>query len=365
MKSKILVCPLLAILCAAMTIVTGCSKNNHAGSTIATSSPTTSTEDPKDLADASVLINGMVTNATMVQSLLSQKSGATTNIGDGNATVATGYDFNGMEFGKPSDLFCGANIGGGEDADNFLVNVAYDGPDCTGQFHLKGKVVIQVPRWVEGQLPKPGGFAYVYIDLNNIGVTRLADNKHMTFSGHIWLVYNDQYHDTFQIAKVADLKVRKNPDLYVSQSISTVPDDSLIIHYDDGSHLAWAMGWYRRYQYKNGQIVIYQQGSNLLYGEWSAALGSDRLHRPFYWANPRQLVMWENCGYKPADGVLSLHYGDGNPAHDSASIVFGVDKNGQPPSSAVQNGLQCQDLFFIHYSSYSQGKMTADMLFPE
>jgi hypothetical protein len=75
--------------------------------------------------------------------------------------------------------------------------------------------------------------------------------------------------------------------------------------------------------------------------------------------------MYENCGYKIADGLLGLQYGDDNPGKDSASIEFGLDKYGNPPSEAVQKGQACQDSFYLRVSTFQHGVKTSEELLPE
>ena len=371
MNRKNLLSPASMFLLAALVVATftGCVKNNT--QTATPHPPAAASSDyAKDQFDVSMMLTGMITNITMLQSALSKgtspaPTGSTIQT-TGGVKKITGWDFNGMEFGRPEDLFCGANIGGTEDDQNFYVNVGYNGPDCSGQFFLKGTVILSVSKLTGWNLSTRGRNSAVGVNLNNISVTRVANNKHISITGKFSLVYynKDTLYEPDLVASVAQLKVLKNPHKYIQQGIESGPEE-FAIHYDDGSKIAWKTYWFRFYHW-DGQLIITQTGehydgpSKQHWSDW----GTDRQDRPFHWVAD-WVTMYENCHYKISAGTMYLNYGDANLTRDSASIVFGVDRSGNPPSDAVRNGQACQDSFYLRATNYSMGIKTSDILFPE
>jgi len=352
-------------------LLAGCKKNAH--DTGSAASPTPLLSDVRDQIDASLLLTNMANDVTIVQSALSGHTSVTQTNGavrtsDGNKT-SVDDDLNGMELGKPADLFCGAHIGRGEEHDSLYLKVAYDGPDCSGKFYLKGTVIFQVPKWQGWQLAVRGQNSAVQINMNGINLTRLSDHHHISITGTFAFVYlnRDTLNDPGLIASVEELRRLKIRNRGVLQEISNSPGiTQLTIHYDDGTTVPWMTAWTRQY-YWNEQLVIFQSGLHFdkpgapHWSDW----GTDRYNRPFHWLTLKPLYMYENCHYKIADGLIALQYGDENPNRDSAAIQFGVDRYGNLPSEAVRKGLTCQDPFYLRLTTYRQGMKTSDILLPE
>lgn len=333
----------------------GCAKkNDQKNSSPAPSDPVTIA---RDQADLTMLMTTMVTHATLAQSAVTP------------STVVTGDHFNGMGWGKPGDLFCGANISSGEAGDSLYVAVAYNGPDCSGGYYLKGTIFFKVPKWQGWQLAVKGQNSAVQVNMNGLNVTRVSDHHHLWITGTFAFVYinKDTLNNPYLVANVYDLPKIKDPKSSVLQGIANSPGiTQLTIHYDDGGTIPWMTYWTRQYRW-DGQIIIFQTGDHFdQYGKphWSD-WGTDTEHRPFHWLALRPLYMYQNCQYKVADGVMGLQYGDDNPNKDSASIEFGLDKYGNPPSEAVQKGQACQDSFYLRVTTFQHGAKTSEELYPE
>lgn len=311
----------------------------------------------RDQVDVSMLMSRMVTGATMAQSAVA------------SGKVATGDHFNGMGWGKPADFFCGAHISSGELGDSLYVAVRYDGPDCSGKLYLKGIVLFKVPKWQGWQLASPGRNSAVHVNLNGLNITRLSDNHHVWISGTLAFIYDNK--DTLDepdlIASVYDLPKANDPKRSVEQRIeSDKYNYKLTLHYDDGKTLPFVTEWIRQYRW-DGQFIVYQTGYG--FGGWGKPnwplWGTDTSGRPFHWLSLEPMHFYQDCQYKAADGLLGLQYGDDNPDKDSASIAFGFDKHGNPPSEAVKNGKACQDSFYLRLTTYRHGIKTSDELIPE
>jgi len=336
-------------------LLQGCAKKNDQKQSAP--SPLNPVTMVRDQIDISMLMSGMITGATMTQSAVA------------SGKVATGDHFNGMGWGKPVDFFCGANISSGEAGDSLYVAVGYDGPDCSGRYYLKGTVLFKVPKWQGWQLATPGRNSAVHVNMNGLNITRQSDNHHMWISGTLAFIYDnkDTVDEPDLIASVYDLPKANDPTRTVEQRIeSNNYNYKLTIHYDDGKTMPFITEWIRQYRWDK-QFIIYQTGYG--FGGWGKPSwplwGTDTNGRPFHWLSLKPMYMYQNCQYKIADGLLGLQYGDDNPDKDSASIAFGLDKYGNPPSEAVQKGQACQDSFYLRVTIYKQGVKTSEELLPE
>ena len=362
---------MLLIALASTALIYGCSKHaKDAPLVTPTQTVATAANHAKDQFDVAMMLTSMVTNITMLQSALAKKTGAaSTSLGQVEVNtnqLPPGWNFNGMGLGKPEDLFCGADIKGTADDQNYYVNVGYNGPDCSGLFLLKGTVILSVPKVIGWNLATRGQNGLVYVNLNHINVTRIADSQHISITGIFSLVYynKDTLYEPDLVASVEELKRLKDPHKSIQQGIQTSLED-FAIHYDDGTKITWKTNWTRFYRW-DGQLIITQTGA--FYDgpsrqHWTDQ-GTDRQNRPFHWISD-WVTMYENCHYKVSAGTMSLQYGDVNPRQDSASVVFGTDRDGNSPSEAVREGHACLDSFYLRLRTFSEGQKTFDMLFPE
>jgi hypothetical protein len=308
-----------------------------------------------DFVDGNLFATRMVTSATLLQTAIVSSKTA-------SHTQTTGYDFNGMQFGKPDDLFCGVNIGSSEDADNYYVHLQYDGPDCSGEYYLKGTVVLAVWKGIDWNFDTPGATAYFDIYPNGIRVTRLSDKKSMYITGDLLMYYPNQNQNT-QIASVAALLQKKDTTLYITQSFQN-NGNSIVLHYDDSTTTSMQFWWTRTYTYRHGGLMITQTPFGYSPGASRALSGTDRYQHYYEWFSQEPMLMYQACGYKISTGLLTGSF-DASEPYDSASIRFGVDKDGNPPAQAVRTGTACQASYYLRYSTFRRQQPTSDLLFPE
>lgn len=341
-------------------LLAACSKHNTDNKP-STPPDQQSATDVHDQFDALNLLNSFTNGASIIQAAIASAKPTGTAIAQGTTitsgtTVTTGYDFNGLELGKPEDLFCGATITGGENADNYTVNIGYNGPDCSGQLFLKGSIVISIPKYI-GWDAIHKGLGYFLIDLNKLQCTRILDNTHFYFTGVLDVVNRE--------GSIAEVVAKKAPIYASEQSIQlNDPRDSITLHYDDGTLAKFATLWIRRYSWDN-QIVIENAGyySTFYYPFWAAA-GITRHGRPFHWTAPKSLFQYQNCSYK-TNGLMYCLFDDNYPGHDSVSVVFGTNATGTQAPAAVWQGTQCLDRSFLHFTTWHQDQKTLDLVLPE
>jgi hypothetical protein len=148
--------------------------------------------------------------------------------------------------------------------------------------------------------------AVVTVNFNSLVITRLIDNKTITFNGT---------HTYTNVSGGSLISLTSNAATSITHTITS---SNMSITFDNGTSRTWSVARQRVFSYNNG-IVITQTGTNSqgnLQGisEW----GTNRFGNSFTVQVASPLVVAESCGWQltsgshvvtNAAGVLTLTYG--------------------------------------------------------
>jgi hypothetical protein len=204
--------------------------------------------------------------------------------------------------GTPAGLLCNATVTIDSTANPRTITITYNGKTADSLRSRTGSVVISIAQGVHWS--EAG--AVVTVNFNSLTITRLSDNKTITFNGT---------HTYTNVSGGSLVSLTSNASASITHTITS---SNMSITFDNGTSRTWSVARQRVYSYNNG-IVITQtgtgtQGSLQGLSEW----GTNRFGNSFTVQVASPLVVAESCGWQltsgshvvtDAAGVLTLTYG--------------------------------------------------------
>lgn len=190
------------------------------------------------------------------------------------------------------------------------ITVTYNGNICLGNRTRTGTVVISFApgfRWANV------GAQYT-VTYNNLKITRISDNKSITFNGSKTIT-------NVSGGKLRNLATRNAPIVHEVRS------DGLSVTFDNGSQRSWKVAKRRTFTYDNGIVIAVTGISNL--GGGIAEWGVNRNNHDFTTAIVDPLVVKQSCDFRLVSGQV-LHTVTGGV---TTTTTFGLDSTGAPVTS--------------------------------
>jgi hypothetical protein len=312
MKTNIVLSLATAAVIAGLAVAS-CSKSNSAtGNSGTSNSPNTSpTQVETQANDETQVTNEMDAATNDVNNSLNV---STTFSG----TTSTGYS------GVQTDGGGGINIDYGicdatvtTDTVNGLrqLVITYNGSNCWGNRTRTGVITISIPvgtRWRDTG-------AVVTVDIQNLKITRLMDNKSIILNG------------TYTYTNVSGGLLK---DLATLGTIThTISADSVSIEFADSATRIWSVSKQRVFTYNDGVVITttgtHSDGTNTNVSVW----GTNRYGNSFETLIVQPKVIAQSCDYQLISGETETI----RPAV-TTTITYGLDSNGNPTGCPVNGG---------------------------
>jgi hypothetical protein len=208
---------------------------------------------------------------------------------------------NGSLGGLPG-MLCNATVTVDSTSNPRTITITYNGKTADSLRSRTGSIVISIAQGVKWS----SAGAVVTVSFNSLVITRLVDNKTITFNG------------THTYTNVSGGSLISLTSSSATPVTHTITSSNMSITFDNGTTRTWSVARQRVFSYDNG-IVITQTGTNSqgnLQGisEW----GTNRFGNSFTVQVASPLVVSESCGWQltsgshvvtDAAGVLTLTYG--------------------------------------------------------
>jgi hypothetical protein len=186
------------------------------------------------------------------------------------------------------------------------LTLAYNGTNCSGNRTRTGTVVVS---WPAGQHWRDQG-AVVTVNIQNLKITRLIDNKTITLNGtHIYT--NVSGGSLIDLASVPNIT-------------HTITGDSMSITFDDGTQRFWSFDRQRVYRYDGGILVsttgLYSSGTTTGIAAW----GTNRYGVSFQTLITTPMTIAQSCDFRLVSGAQEILRSD----NWTTSITYGLDSTG-------------------------------------
>jgi hypothetical protein len=182
------------------------------------------------------------------------------------------------------------------------ITITYNGKTADSLRTRTGSIVISIAQGIQWS----NAGAVVTVNFNSLAITRLADNKTITFNG------------THTYTNVSGGSLASLTSDAAAPITHTITSSNMSITFDNGTTRNWSVARQRVFSY-NGGIVITQTGTystGTLQGisEW----GTNRFGNSFTAQIASPLVVSQSCGFQLTSGthvltntagVLTLTYG--------------------------------------------------------
>jgi hypothetical protein len=223
---------------------------------------------------------------------------------------------NGTSTTRSSSLITNATIDSSMKAMGMLT-ITYSGISADGTKSRSGTISIQIDTTKKWHIAG----ATVTITFNNYKVTKLSNNKSITFNG------------THTITNVN------------GGTLATITTNTPVIHkirgnstltFDDGTQRTWNVARKRTFNYVGGIITVTLSGDTTVSGYTNVAMwGKNRADEDFYVSTTTPLtadVFNSTCMFKPVG--VRVFYG----ALRTLTVTYGVDKKGEAVTSGCPYG---------------------------
>jgi hypothetical protein len=257
------------------------------------------------------------------QTMASNEDDATTNDADAalssNASIAGSF-LNGTSVtGKVAEMglngvdsisvvICDATITFDTTSTTRTVTITYNGSNCWGNRTRTGSITITVPKGVHWA----DVGATVSITIDNLKITRVRDNKTITFNG------------SKTITNVTGGLLK---DLATLQTVTHTIAANLTITYNNGKTSEWNASKQRIFTYNNGVVITttgtHSDGTNSNVAEW----GTNRYGVSYESLITMAKVIEQSCDYRLTGGANEI-INNNNGA--TATITYGLDSTGAP-----------------------------------
>jgi hypothetical protein len=192
------------------------------------------------------------------------------------------------------------------------LTITYNGKTRDSLRTRSGSIVIS---WVPGTHWTTAGDV-VTVQFNNLKITRLLDNKSITFNGT---------HTYTNVTGGSLLSLNSNSTNSITHTITST---NMSITFDDGTQRTWSFARQRTFSYNSGIVVtesgFHSDGTHSDISEW----GTNRLGNSFKARIPTPLVVAQSCSWQVTSGVYMLTNSAG-----TLTLTFGLDSSGAAMTS--------------------------------
>lgn len=306
MKTRIL--SHLGIIAICTTLVLGSCKKNDANNnqTMTDAQLQTQSDDENRVSNESDAVFNDV-NTSLTSSSTVAVSGEASQFRTGVITTGGGMK------DTIKGLICDATIYVDTTVNPRTITIVYNGSNCQLTRTRTGTVVISVPAGMHWH----DKGAVITVDVQNLKVTRVLDNKSITINGK---------HTYTNVSGGSLINLSNGTPI-----IHTVTSDNMSITFDNGSQRSWQIARQRTYSYSNGIVVsevgFHSDGTNSDISEW----GTNRFGNPFTVRISQPLTVKQSCAFQLTGGQASLINSAG-----TTTITFGLDAQGNASSCPVQ-----------------------------
>jgi hypothetical protein len=221
-----------------------------------------------------------------------------------------------------TELPCNVTIDSAALMSQGLIKLTYHGLSCDGLRTRSGVISIQIP--FDAATKKPIHWnakgAKIIITYDNFKVTRVADNKSVTFNGKLTAT-NVNGGGVFVL-------LSGTPVIHQLRG-------GMVITFDDGTTREWAVARTRSYTLSVAMVLtVTESGDTLMAGKKVAYWGKNRAGDQFWLSIDKQVSTNVFGGalcrlYKPYEGVVVIA-STVTGVTNSLTITYGVDVNGNP-----------------------------------
>jgi hypothetical protein len=234
------------------------------------------------------------------QSRVSTESDAVAN--DANLAMGSDTYFNGR---SSQAVICDAVVVSDTVSNPHTLTITYNGTNCLGNRTRTGVVVLSIPAGIHW---KDVGAA-ITMNIQNLKVTRLSDNKSITINGSVVMT------------NVSGGRMVNLPNL---QSIThTITSAGITVTFDNNSTRSWQISRKRVFTYSNGVVITetgtHTDGTNTTIAEW----GTNRFGNAFTSSILEPIVVRQDCSFRIVSGKVQY-----SRPEITASATFGLDVSG-------------------------------------
>lgn len=243
------------------------------------------------------------------QSRVSAEVDAVAN--DADIAIESSTTFTGR-LQNPNDVMgdiCDGSVAINTASNPMTITITYNGDTCLGGTRTRtGVVILSMP---QGTQWKNAGAA-ITLTIQNLKVTRLADNKSITLNG-------TQTYTNVSGGLLINLPTIPNG---ITHSITS---SGLSVTFDNGSQRTWQVAKQRHFSFNGGVIIsttgTYNNGTISNIAEW----GTNRFGGAFTTAITSPIIVRQDCNFRVTSGTV---------VHDTplvdATVTFGLNASGNP-----------------------------------
>lgn len=210
---------------------------------------------------------------------------------------------------RPMAVICNATVTFDTTSNPRTITITYNGVNCVGNATRTGVVVLSMPGGVHW---KNAGAA-LNVNVQNLRITRLIDNKSITING------------TQTFTNTSGGLLINLPSL--GTITHTITSNGISVTFDNGTQRSWQVAKQRVFTYNNGVVItssgIHTEGNITNIAEW----GVNRFGYAFTSAITQPLIIKQDCNFRLVTGQVTHISGGMN-----ATATFGLDENGNPIS---------------------------------
>lgn len=259
-------------------------------------------------SDSNIDENQKVTVHTDDQSRFSGDMDAVVN--DENTAIESTAAFSGRGTEIATTL-CNANVTLDSSGGNRTLTIVYSGGQCVGTNRkIEGTVTLSIP--LSQHFADEG--AVVTATYSNLKITRVSDNKSMTFNGSHTLT-NVTGGRLFQLSSLGTI-------------IHDLNSSGMQVTFDDGSTRTWMVSRRRTYTYDAGIVLTvtgtHTEGTTQNVSEW----GTTRFGTAFVTAISQPVVVKQNCDFRVVSGQVSH-----TRMIAEVVVTFGLNAAGEPQTT--------------------------------
>ncbi|MEK7224402.1 MAG: hypothetical protein AAB221_01820 [Bacteroidota bacterium] len=238
------------------------------------------------------------------QSRFSAEVDAVANDADAALDVTAGFSGRGEQI-----QICNATIVVDTISNPRTITITYNGANCFGNLTRTGVVVISMAQGVRWR--NPG--AIVNVNIQNLRITRLIDNKSITINGA-------QTYTNVSGGLLINLAT-------LGTITHTITSSNMSVTFDNASQRTWHVAKQRVFTYNSGIVITstgtHTEGAVTGIAEW----GTNRFGRTFTTAITQPLVVRQDCNFRLTSGKVD-HV---TPVFNT-NVTFGLDAAGNPTS---------------------------------
>lgn len=229
---------------------------------------------------------------------------------DANAALESYASFTGR---NTNVQICNATVVVDSASNPRTITITYTGAGCVGNTTRTGSIVISIPA---GTHWRDAGAA-ITVTYNALKITRLSDNKSITFNG------------SHTLTNVTGGLLVNLPALgTIKHSITS---SNMSVTFDNGTQRTWQIAKERTFTYANGVVIstrgTHTEGNVTGIAEW----GTTRNGRAFTTRTAEPLVVRQDCLMRLTSGKVVHTVGTAF----TATTTFGLDAQGNPVSCPV------------------------------